>query len=217
MRTNFVSCKIGPARKLPAIYLLDSIAKNVGTPYTLFFGRNLYRTFMDAYSLVEPPVRRKLEEMLQTWKQPVPGSSSSTPVFPSEVTRKIDTALIKARTAAVQAQQQQMKQDQAKFGIKQQNPAINAVNGANQPYRSTPTPPLPRSPFVPPAQTPLNHVLESRENKTSTVSRAIYEYNLGDLLTMCSSLQSISSSFFKHSSRDNLHHPSLLHYLRLQI
>ncbi|KAK6352663.1 hypothetical protein TWF730_009477 [Orbilia blumenaviensis] len=130
--------KTSPLRKLPALYLLDSIAKNVGTPYTLFFGRNLYRTFMDAYSLVEGPVRRKLEEMLQTWKQPVPGSTSSNPLFPAETTRKIDNALIKARTAAVQQQQKQMKQDSARFGVGQQ-PGTVATNPG--PYRSTPTPP----------------------------------------------------------------------------
>ncbi|EWC45026.1 hypothetical protein DRE_06306 [Drechslerella stenobrocha 248] len=130
--------KTSPLRKLPALYLLDSIAKNVGTPYTLFFGRNLYRTFMDAYSLVESPVRRKLEEMLQTWKQPVPGSTSSNPLFPADTTRKIDNALIKARTAAVQQQQKQMKQDSARFGLGQPSVAANANSG---PYRSTPTPP----------------------------------------------------------------------------
>ncbi|KAK6339482.1 hypothetical protein TWF718_008892 [Orbilia javanica] len=145
--------KTPPLRKLPALYLLDSIAKNVGTPYTLFFGRNLYRTFMDAYSLVEGPVRRKLEEMLQTWKQPVPGSTSSNPLFPAETTRKIDNALIKARTAAVQQQQKQMKQDNARFGIVQQ-PGPAAVNPG--PYRSTPTPPTnghgQAGPYNPPPQ-----------------------------------------------------------------
>ncbi|KAF3912897.1 hypothetical protein AA313_de0207361 [Arthrobotrys entomopaga] len=146
--------KISPLRKLPALYLLDSIAKNVGTPYTLFFGKNLYRTFMDSYSLVEAPVRRKLEEMLQTWKQPVPGATSSNPLFPAETTRKIDNALIKARTAAVQQQQKQMKQDSARFGIAQPVVAAGANAGT---YRSTPTPPTlvnghgQSGPFGPPA------------------------------------------------------------------
>ncbi|KAF3940679.1 hypothetical protein ABW19_dt0200392 [Dactylella cylindrospora] len=146
--------KTPPARKLPALYLLDSIAKNVGTPYTLFFGRNLYRTFMDAYTLVESPVRRKLEEMLQTWKQPVPGSTSSQPLFPADATRKIDNALIKARTAAVQQQQKQMKQDNARFGLGQPSAAASANAG---PFRSTPTPPMTNGqgqghPYGPPSQ-----------------------------------------------------------------
>lgn len=122
---------------------------------------------MDAYSLVEPPIRRKLEEMLQTWKQPVPGSSSSTPVFPTEITRKIDNALIKARTAAVQAQQKQMKQDQAKYGVPPSSNIVNAVNGGNLPYRSTPTPPMIRSPFPLPnqSQTPQPYNGQESSNR----------------------------------------------------
>jgi len=62
-----------PQKKLPAFYVLDSVVKNVGTPYTLFFGRQLYSTFMEAYALVDNNVRRKMDEMLKTWKEPVPG------------------------------------------------------------------------------------------------------------------------------------------------
>lgn len=127
--------KTAPARKLPALYLLDSIVKNVGTPYTLFFGRNLYRTFMDAYTLVDQLIRKKLEEMLHTWKQPVPGSSSSAPVFPSEVTRKIEAALIKARTAAVQLQQKQMKQQQDRMNFSR-----GQTQTPQPPYRTPPQP-----------------------------------------------------------------------------
>ncbi|TGZ85182.1 hypothetical protein EX30DRAFT_18047 [Ascodesmis nigricans] len=99
--------KTAPSKKLPALYLLDSIAKNVGSPYTIYFQRDLYSTFMEAYKVVDGQVRRKLEEMFQTWKQPVPGSTSTQPVFSPESTRKIDTALIRARTAALQAAQKQ--------------------------------------------------------------------------------------------------------------
>ncbi len=115
-----------PSRKLPALYVLDSVVKNVGTPYTLFFGRNLYQTFMNAYTLVDGPVRKKLEEMLKTWKEPVPGSLDSRPVFPSDITRPIENALIKARTAAISLQQQQAKTLQGR-----------APTG----WKATPTPP----------------------------------------------------------------------------
>ncbi|RAL10761.1 putative mRNA cleavage factor complex component Pcf11 [Aspergillus homomorphus CBS 101889] len=94
-----------PAQKLPALYVVDSIVKNVGTPYTLFLGRNMYQTFMNAYTLVDSQTRRKLDEMLKTWKEPVPGSLDTRPVFPPEITRSIESALIKARTAALQQQQ----------------------------------------------------------------------------------------------------------------
>ncbi|KAJ5090390.1 mRNA cleavage factor complex component Pcf11 [Penicillium argentinense] len=94
--------KTPPQQKLPALYVVDSIVKNVGTPYTLFLGRNMYQTFMNAYTLVDGPTRRKLDEMLKTWKEPVPGSLDTRPVFPPEVTRNIESALIKARTAALE-------------------------------------------------------------------------------------------------------------------
>jgi pre-mRNA cleavage complex 2 protein Pcf11 len=47
-----------------------------------------------------------MENMLQTWKGPVPGSIDSRPVFPPENVRPIDNALIKAKTAAIQNQRQ---------------------------------------------------------------------------------------------------------------
>jgi len=42
--------QVAPPKKLPAFYVLDSIVKNVGTPYTLFFGRDIFAVFMDSYA-----------------------------------------------------------------------------------------------------------------------------------------------------------------------
>lgn len=115
--------------KLPALYLLDSICKNVGSPYPLLFGRNIYRTFMDAYTLVEPPLRRKLEELLFTWKQPPPTGLTSAPVFPADVTRKIETALLKAKTLALQLEQRRQREMAASGLAHHQNgPPINYPN-----------------------------------------------------------------------------------------
>lgn len=122
-----------PQKKLPAFYVLDSIVKNVGTPYTLFFGRQLYSTFMEAYALMDTTTRRKMDEMLKTWKEPVPGSIDTRPVFPPDITRPIETALIKARTSALEAHQQyQRSQPQMGRG----RPMM-----ATAPHRDTPTPP----------------------------------------------------------------------------
>ncbi|KAL8936920.1 MAG: hypothetical protein Q9211_003957 [Gyalolechia sp. 1 TL-2023] len=101
---------VPPERKLPALYVLDSIAKNVGGAYIRCLGQNLYHTFMGAYSLVPPHIRKKLDEMVKTWKEPVPGSTDPRPVFPPETTRPIETALIKYRTLAFQTAQQQQRQ-----------------------------------------------------------------------------------------------------------
>ncbi|EFE44121.1 hypothetical protein TRV_01081 [Trichophyton verrucosum HKI 0517] len=122
-----------PSQKLPALYVVDSVVKNVGTPYTLFLGRNLYQTFMNAYTLVDSQTRKKLDEMLKTWKEPVPGSLDPRPVFPAEITRNIENALIKARTAALQQQQSRSQQE-----------AMSLGRGIGTPppiWRNTPTPP----------------------------------------------------------------------------
>lgn len=115
------------------MYVVDSIVKNVGTPYTLFIGRNMYQTFMNAYTLVDSQTRRKLDEMLKTWKEPVPGSLDTRPVFSSEITRSIESALIKAKTAALQ-QHQSRGPD-----------AINRRVGTPPGWSHTPTPPQARA------------------------------------------------------------------------
>lgn len=66
---------------------------------------------MNAYTLVDSQTRKKLDEMLKTWKEPVPGSLDTRPVFPVEITRSIENALIKARTAALQQQQARSQQE----------------------------------------------------------------------------------------------------------
>ncbi|RAL61575.1 hypothetical protein DID88_009614 [Monilinia fructigena] len=138
-----------PQKKLPAFYVLDSVVKNVGTPYTLFFGRQLYSTFMEAYALVSHDVRRKMDEMLKTWKEPVPGSIDTRPVFPPEVTRPIENALIKARTSALQQEQLRTQQQLMSRGR-------SAVGQA--PYRNTPTPPnSSRQPVYPPPGYPQQY------------------------------------------------------------
>ncbi|OAL26076.1 hypothetical protein AYO22_04490 [Fonsecaea multimorphosa] len=118
-----------PARKLPALYVLDSIAKNVGSPYTVYFGRNLHQIFMLAYSQVDSAVRRKLEEMLKTWREPVPGALSTTPVFPIASTQTIVDSLNKFRG--------QVPANHRSTPIQGQPVRVPSA----QPYRHTPTPP----------------------------------------------------------------------------
>jgi pre-mRNA cleavage complex 2 protein Pcf11 len=65
---------------------------------------------MDAYTLMDMPTRKAMEGLLKTWKQPVPESMDTRPVFPSEVTRDIENALIKYRTVAIQQQALSQKQ-----------------------------------------------------------------------------------------------------------
>ena len=88
----------------------------------------MYQTFMNAYTLVDSQTRRKLDEMLKTWKEPVPGSLDTRPVFSPEITRSIENALIKARTAALHQQHTRGQQD-----------LLGRGRGPGWP--STPTPP----------------------------------------------------------------------------
>jgi pre-mRNA cleavage complex 2 protein Pcf11 len=57
---------------------------------------------MLAYSQVDQNIRRKLEEMLKTWREPVPGSTSAVPVFPIMSTQPIVDALNRFRAAVPQ-------------------------------------------------------------------------------------------------------------------
>ena len=87
---------------------------------------------MDAYTLVEPPVRRKFEELLLTWKEPPSTGLTTTPVFPVEVTRKIETALLKAKTLALQLEQRRQREMVAAGLVQHRNtPPMSFLN--NQP------------------------------------------------------------------------------------
>lgn len=105
---------------------------------------------MNAYTLLDGPTRRKLEEMLKTWKEPVPGSIDSRPVFPTEVTRPIDNALLKARIAVLNVQQQQAQSQQA---LSKRRPGTGTPP---VPYRNTPTPPTNGSRYLPPSNLQQN-------------------------------------------------------------
>lgn len=87
---------------------------------------------MGAYATVDPQTRRKMDEMLKTWKEPVPGSIDTRPVFPPDIVQPIENALIKIRTAALEAQQASQR-GQALL--------LNRGRPVPQPHRNTPTPP----------------------------------------------------------------------------
>ncbi|KAI0019386.1 hypothetical protein F4780DRAFT_771228 [Xylariomycetidae sp. FL0641] len=153
--------RVAPHKKLPSLYVLDSIVKNVGTPYTLFLGRKLYQTFMDSYAMVDMPTRRKMDEMLKTWKEPIPGSIDTRPVFPPDVVRPIENALLKVRTATMQQERARGQQPFMGRGRPMPQGVPQGVpQGMPQtmPYRETPTPPGSRPPSHVhgfPAQAPM--------------------------------------------------------------
>ncbi|CAH1757384.1 7741_t:CDS:2 [Entrophospora sp. SA101] len=81
-----------PEHKLPVLYLLDSISKNVGGPFVHLFSRNLNNIFMETYNSVDQATKLKLEKVLVTWKA---GLNGCGPIFSNDVIALIEGTLMK--------------------------------------------------------------------------------------------------------------------------
>eukprot|EP00793_Prasinoderma_coloniale_P001163 PRCOL_00006154-RA len=64
-----------PALKLPALHLLDSIAKNVGGAYVPLFSSSLAAIFKETWMAVDPPTRHSMERLLKTWWSVFPAAT----------------------------------------------------------------------------------------------------------------------------------------------
>ena len=158
--------------------------KNVGSPYTNLLGRNLFSIFMSAYQRVGDDVRRSMEAMLKTWREPVPGAMSSTPVFPDYATRNIENALLKARTAFVQQQHEQARAQRQVHGLPPRPPTTDQswsnapttqINGAG--YGPPPPPGYQNGAFPPQNSYPPVQVCKTLVSISSTqalISRQAY-------------------------------------------
>jgi pre-mRNA cleavage complex 2 protein Pcf11 len=78
-------------KKLPLVYLLDSIVKNIGPPYLALFSRNLKLLFLNSYeSQRDEKLRNSFKRVLQTWRI----------VFPPQLIRTIEESIFGAKIPA---------------------------------------------------------------------------------------------------------------------
>eukprot|EP00854_Cymbomonas_tetramitiformis_P027605 gene27605-34063_t len=74
--------QVPPKRKLPYIYLMDSIVKNVQKPYTTHFAERLPTMFARCYKSLseQKDVQQKMERVFKTWHhQKAMGAQRHTP------------------------------------------------------------------------------------------------------------------------------------------
>ncbi|OWZ60259.1 hypothetical protein LQV05_000162 [Cryptococcus neoformans] len=80
-----------PQQKLPLLYLLDSISKNVGPPYTTRLLQAIVpRLYIKTYREVDGVTKTKMEEMIGLWRTGGPGGSE---LYGSHVREQVEREL----------------------------------------------------------------------------------------------------------------------------
>ncbi|KAJ3374581.1 hypothetical protein GGF31_007359 [Allomyces arbusculus] len=72
-----------PAHKLPVVYLMDSVMKNIGNAYPHLLAASLPQVFADAFIHADEPTRHRLIKVLYMWRHP-------QPIVPTHVLDQID-------------------------------------------------------------------------------------------------------------------------------
>lgn len=94
------------------MYLLDSISKNIGSPYTELWAPRVATLFLESYRVVDQPTKRRLEELLATWRVAGP---DKRPLFGDAAQQGIERALF--GSAGGQPKQAQPTQSQVLANI----------------------------------------------------------------------------------------------------
>ncbi|XP_059351204.1 uncharacterized protein LOC130696000 isoform X2 [Daphnia carinata] len=64
--------QVKPEMKLPVLYLVDSIVKNIGGAYTSLFTQNIVSSFCSVFEKVEESTRASMFKLRQTWSDVFP-------------------------------------------------------------------------------------------------------------------------------------------------
>lgn len=83
-----------PSYRLPAMYVLDSISKNIGAPYVSLWSQRIAHLFLETYRLVDQPTKVRLEELLNTWRT---GGQGGQPLYGGEAQWEIERNLYGSR------------------------------------------------------------------------------------------------------------------------
>lgn len=73
-RYYFSSTQVHPDIKLPVLYLVDSIIKNVGRAYTQKFSQSIVNMFTRTFKQVDERVRSQMFKLRETWHDVFPAT-----------------------------------------------------------------------------------------------------------------------------------------------
>ena len=76
--------EVEPDKMLPIICLIDSICKNIGTPYVDLFQQNLVSNFSHVFQHVSKDVRKGLHKLRLSWRDSI---------FSGNILQELDTKL----------------------------------------------------------------------------------------------------------------------------
>ncbi|KAE8259799.1 hypothetical protein A4X13_0g768 [Tilletia indica] len=120
--------------RLPAMYLVDSMSKNIGQPYTTNWSGIITRLFLETFRVVDAPTRKRLEELLATWRQ---GGPNGTPLFGESAQWTIERSLYGTQQhpqgLAHQLAVKDNESTRSPLVVHGQHPQAHAYAGSSQP------------------------------------------------------------------------------------